>query len=716
MQFKKLKDWNQELDDALMKAMAVRPELRYQHVDEFKVDLLNALDSYKDTSISQQNKNSVKPSGQSAQSVKPKQQDSFEKKSSSNTKLIPIIGSAAAAVILGVFMFSNSEPSKSTSTIVQRTPLSESLPSLANQAEPSIPQKEISPPPTKPNTQEQRIAENINRRPPDPITEPIQKQELIPPSSISPSTKLVSLITNPSTAKIFIDNKLVSDTESYRATSKEVNIKVIASGYKTYETDAIISSTKRYTLKQYQNPTVSLYSLLVNYVEAPSNDNAIEFKQVLQKNHASFLDLSRLADLMNGDNSFEDELNFLAKNGDLEAEFILQLYYLNDPNKRNDEVALDRLKLSITSYPLASLLFATYKGCLLEAELSCDTKAATASIPDSPSLTELSSLIQAMLFLKADRISNAESKLKLVKSSSSLATNLLGEIYYRKGDVNAAIAEFRKAATQDDLVNTSALINLGIVSGNAKDKNKWIYDAANLGSLKAQKMMPYISLNYNNSVFLSSVNKLMQENKSEASMLMALYHYNLNPSNSKEINTYLSSCNLDINCKFIKTLLSPVTKSSFSSSDLDSKEVLPTLKAQALNKLGRSLLADEPTLGIKHLETAKSLGSQDSIAALCYAYAYISVDESKAIQECERGFDLNIEDPLLLNTLSYMYTSRDIFKKIPSSKSARAKSIMIKSCNLGSGAACCNASKLENNPSSKQDYLSQARQKGVLEC
>ncbi len=111
LQSDNLPDWNQSLDDALMKAMAVRPELRYQHVDEFRVDLLNGLDSLETF-------NKVSPKSYSSQKLDKPKVNKVKHSEKKNKSLIPVVGSIAAAVLIGILAILNTSSGNSNQTVV----------------------------------------------------------------------------------------------------------------------------------------------------------------------------------------------------------------------------------------------------------------------------------------------------------------------------------------------------------------------------------------------------------------------------------------------------------------------------------------------------------------------------------------------------------------------------------------------------------------------
>jgi len=705
LESRNLKDWNSELDQALMKAMAVRPDARYQHVDEFKVDLLNAHDSF-----NRETSSSKKTSLQTAKANKATLQSNADSKP--NKALIPSISAVAAAVLLGIFMFTGSEPEKVT-YIAQpdRQKLEDSLPKLTKPIQSPTPES-IPPPGSAP---EKLIEERVivdNSRPDSPERQPFNEIEI---NDITPRTgipELVSITLNPRSAKFFLNNKPINiDNQSIQAQTDEVNIKIIAPGYQTYESNSTITSNKRFTLKPYENPSPALYSELLNYLEAPTTANSKILTNSFAKNYSSYEGLSKLSNLISKDTKVIDELKFLEKNGDAQAKFLLQIYYLSDEILSNDELALQKLDDTKSDYPLSGIFYSTYKGCIIEGIKSCNPAVALNSLPNYP--PDVTALVEAMLLVKEGKHKDAENKLKLLANinKNSVYTNLLGEIAYGKGNRDKAIDYFREAATQGDMINTTALINLGIISSNKRDKYKWINDAVNFGSIKAQNIMPYVSFNHNDEAFLSSVKTLMKRDKAEASMLLALHHFTLDQKNTVEINKHLSQCKQDINCKTISALIDPDPVSiNALIEDVKSKKLLPGLKIQALSKLGKHYLADDPKRAINYLEEAKNLGSNDALAALCYAYAFVQVEEKKAQQYCELGQNMN--DPLVLNSLAHIYTN---FKEASQNKS-KAQSLLVKSCNLGSGAACCNASKNQKNTSERDKFIAEARQNGILQC
>ena len=681
-----LTDWNQSLDDALMKAMAVRPELRYQHVDEFRVDLLNALDSLETfNKVAPKSSSQPKPAKPKANNVK--------KSESMNKPYIPLVGSIAAAVLIGIVAILNTSSGDSNQAVV------------------------INAPSVNKSTSYQERSENIrntpaNERPPSPDV-PNFNEVIIKPN-VKAQPTIATLSVNPSNAKIFIDNKLLTYNQLNldKVSGKSINLKIVAPGYKTLESIEIISQNKTFNLQKYQPPSVNLYSLLLNYLEAPSGTNASLLKQNIKKDYSSFAGISKLPDILNGDLKLSRELDFLSENGDYEAEFLLLILNLLDNKAQNDEASIKGLENLGKNYPLANIMLASYKGCLISSNSACNTKQALKYLPKN---TSLSNLLEAMLLVREKRFTEAETKLLVVRDSSSVVSNLRGEILFGKGKTQEAKAYFRTAYSQDALTNTSAHINLAFIVDSEKERNELINEAVSQGSLRAKKILPYISFNKDKNAFIDLVQPLMSVNQSEANMLLALYEYNKDPKNLNAVRKHTKLCKQNVNCKILDSLLTPQS-SNISPTDLRDVNLLPELKAQAHLRLGKILLSKDSSQSIPHFIEAKKLGSQDSIAVLCYAYAFIERNDAKALSECESGYAAGIKDPLLLNTLSHMYSSSDIFKSINRNDTSKMKSLLTESCNLGSGGACCNLSKYEKNSSLKKKYLTKAKESGVRQC
>ena len=687
-----LKDWNQSLDDALMKAMAVRPELRYQHVDEFRVDLLNGLDS-----LETFNKVSPKSSSES-KTAKPKV-NTAKQSERKNKSYIPLVGSIAAAVLIGILAILNTGSGDSNQAVVINAPSVNN--STSNQEKNEIAKiesKTIAPPAGRPT-------------PPD---IPNFNEAIIKPN-VKAQPTLATLTVSPSNAKIFINNKLLADNQLNldKVSGKSINLKIIAPGYRTLESNEIISQNKTFYLQKYQLPSVNLYSLLLNYFEAPSGTNSSLLKQEIKKDYSSFEGISKLPDILNGDLKLSRELDFLSDNGDYEAEFLLLILNLSDNKAQNDESSIIGLENLGKNYPLANIMLASYKGCLIISNSSCNTKQALKHLPKNT--PELSNLLEAMFLVKEKRFIEAETKLQVVRESSSVVSNLKGEILFGKGKTQEAKAYFRKAYSQDVLTNTSAHINLAFTVDSEKERNKLINEAVSQGSLRAKKILPYISFNEDKNSFAALVQPLMSVNQSEANMLLALYEYNKDPKNLNAVRKHTKLCKQNVNCKILDSLIN-TQSSNISTTDLRDVNLLPELKAQAHLKLGKVLLSKNSSQSIPHFIEAKKLGSQDSIAVLCYAYAFIERNDAKALSECESGYAAGIKDPLLLNTLSHMYSSSDIFKSIKRDDYSKMKSLLTESCNLGSGGACCNLSKYEKNSSLKKKYSAKAKESGVRQC
>ena len=103
-QIKKLTGWNPELEQVLIRSLKVRPEERYQSVDEFMVDLLNAtLDNKKAKSAQNfRSKKDIQPSNEADQNNISQPSPQTKAKTVAEKKpfnIFPIIGSAAAALI-----------------------------------------------------------------------------------------------------------------------------------------------------------------------------------------------------------------------------------------------------------------------------------------------------------------------------------------------------------------------------------------------------------------------------------------------------------------------------------------------------------------------------------------------------------------------------------------------------------------------------------------
>jgi serine/threonine protein kinase len=713
-QIKKLPGWNTELENVLVRALKVRPEERYQNVDEFKVDLLNAtLDEKKATKIPKVTPKNAPSSPaiseQKAQKIDAQTKDQPKSdQAKKNQNLFPIIGSIAAVLIISVITFNNfNEPSSALGI---------------NNGSGSIGTSITNPPDVQPS-QDKSIGQGNPppKRPPVSINPPPEKEQ--PPiNDITPQEfYLASFVVTPSNAKIFIDGKKVALSGNRLKTGTH-KVQVIASGYVTKNTTLNINNSnasKKYSLTKLVKPSIEDLDSLEKVLAAPTPSNA----GLVELNKATGLGkVSYLPGLLNK-NFYKElqfqELEFESRAGDINSSLMLGLASLkNTPNsKKNLTKARKYLKIASDSgSEIAKGYLALSYSCSLYPE-NCIENQAVKLLDSFDKNSLVGSYFYALYFTKLQNFKLANSMLSqagLINIKSGLISNLSGEIQFGLGNRSRAVQHWKAGAR---VMDYQSMLNLGVYDNNST----YLENAYAEGLVDAKK---YFALTYfsDEKTFNSIIKDLSTYNPSDAAFLNALKITSQGTvqKNKAKLATYLEICKENINCKALRFIVNfdPVNKANNKtiSSIVNSKnlDLLAELKGGLINLQGNVFLEDgKYPQAIERFSAASKLGYLNSEVSLCNLYTFIKKDTVKALKSCDGAYKKGSRSPILLGTLAHTYLDKDFRGRINETK---ARGFLEASCTLGSGSSCCARSKLMKSNIDQKNYLEKAQNLNFKAC
>ena len=412
-EFKKVSGWNEDLESALMKALSVRPEQRYQEIDSFKVDLLNASLSSgaKVASISSLATKSPKlvSTKKVASKLDKKTSTTTHSKTSQTANSKPLVfGGAAVAVIALVVGLNVMDPDDYSTnlgggSVVQQGSQSSSSPDTREQVPPRPAYPEDIPPKNK---QPKKPVKPIQRKIEKDQTNRLQKQTY----SLTVNTD------NGAVIKVYNkkDSTLVSGNLRSLPLGDYV-VKVWKKGYRLSERSVSLKQDQRISLDlEFPiSPSQRAQEKFYEIYQSPTSSAIAQFKN----SFPTFKTLAQLGPILMGDKKIRNDVMQNAEIGDAESNLVLGLIYSN-PNtlpyiKTNLGTAKNHFKkASDQGYSLGSVFYAQALSCTIT-QSGCNNLRSDRLFKESN--LEIGNFLQAELLVKSGK---ADAASRLLKKSS----------------------------------------------------------------------------------------------------------------------------------------------------------------------------------------------------------------------------------------------------------------------------------------------------------
>jgi serine/threonine protein kinase/TPR repeat protein len=693
----------------LMKAMSIKPEDRYQQVDSFKADLLNAMAGSAKASPKAQ-VSSQKPQVSSQEVKKPKIQEvkkvkkpEVSKQKSKTSQKIPEqkdslkwapwgIGVAAALTIVIGYQF--------------YSPSSSAISNVAGGS--STGTGFVTPTPG-----------------PKPESKPQEKKPF------TPSGKNFTLTVN--TTPVNSRVRILGTKDIYKPgmvlEPSNYTAEVWSSGYRlhTQEINLTKNEVLNVNLLKLKQPSVKVLNDFYLLAKNPNRALYAAFK----KNHKNFIPLASISNVKDISNS---PVTTKAKNNDAESNFILGVFLSNEALKANKgwekdiELSKKYLKASYNQGYLAS-------GVWLSMVYSCfyaDQGSSNCDESESDSYAdELKNTVPLVNYVKAKLLYEGASNSKSIESLAVLASkkgvhfadHLLGEIAQDKRDMTSAIKYWTKSANKG---NTKSMIRLASYEGNLSSSKRWLDKAYSEGDLEAGTLLAMRNPKIIPENFFFVASEAANSDVASGFFLTGWAYYNgigTDQNNKKALENF-KKCASEINCEVMHKILSSLNNNSLSPRQLEGQleslnkpntlsKVLPDVAGELYYQLGRSGLKDKQ----KNFAKAASFGSPKAISQLCNQFSYGASENSSsrnliAFEYCSKSISVDKENTSALIFMGYCYE-----KGLKGCKKNKQLSISNyqNACNLNSGLACCSVARATRG-SQKEEALVKARQNNFRHC
>ena len=688
--FKKVSGWNDGLEAALMKALAVRPEQRYQDIDSFKVDLLNATLSSgaKITSAPSPASISPKPDSQKKAATKPVKKSSISAsaKPSAGSNSSPLMFACAAAAVIALVVSLNVMNTEDTFV-----PSGSGGPSSRIVNEPPV-DPDLSKPPVQ-----DEAGRDKNPKPRIESSNPLTRAAEEARGEVTQTqTYALNVNTNNgASTRVYNKEDPTRELKDLRSLpSGDYVIKVWKKGYRLSEQEVILKQDQTISifLKGFDDPSPNAQQIFYEIYLSPSSSAIAQFK----KSYPDLSTLAKLGPILRGDKKMRQDVEQNAEIGDAASNLLMGLIY-SKPNalpyiKTNSSSAKRYFqKASEDGYALGDVFYAQALSCDIT-QSGCNEIRSERLFKDSN--LELSKFLQAELLVKSGQ-ANAGSR--LLKSSpfsdASFGMNLLGEIEYKKGNFQKSLDYFLVASNAGSEQATMSLAAMDPSSSNIK-KLKMFYKN---GSLDAGISLALSIQASDPSEFFTLSKELASSAPEDGNLLLALAYLNGSGTEASNANAAasLKKCSLNNNCKILSTLLSQSSDEVKSKalkaliSDPVSANIMPSILARAYSMLGKIEVESNILPAIVLLKKGAALNDIESMITLCDLYLYNNSqrDVVKARAYCAQAYAQGARDIFTLNTLG----SLDLGSAGAKPNKASALKYFTESCNLNSGIGCCNA-------------------------
>ena len=660
-EFKKVSGWNEDLESALMKALSVRPEQRYQEIDSFKVDLLNASLSSgaKVASISSLATKSPKlvSTKKVASKLDKKTSTTTHSKTSQTANSKPLVFGGAAVAVIALVVGLNVMDSEDYSTnvggssVAQQGSQSSISPETRKQVPPRPAYEKETPPDNK---QPKKSAPPIQRKIEQDRTNRLQNQTY----SLTVNTDNGAII------KVY--NKKDSTLVSGNLRSLPLGdylVKVWKKGYRLSEREVSLKQNQSISLNLEfpVSPSKIAQEKFYEIYQSPTSAAIAQFKN----SYPEFETLSKLGPILMGDKKIREDITENAKIGDAESNLLIGLIY-SKPNslssiETNLNTAKRHFKIAANEgYKLGSVFYAQALSCAIT-QNGCDNVRSERLFSNSD--LELGNFLQAELLVKSGKADAASRLLKKSSlSGSSFGMNLLGEIEYEKGNIQKSLDYFLIAANQGNAPATISLAAIDPSSTNIEKLKSFYY----LGSKEAGISLALSIQGSDPKGFFDLSKELSQSAPEDGNLLLAIAYLNGSGTKVSAVNAAasLKKCASNTNCKILSTISSSDSDSVKSKnlksltasveSDSASANVIPSILGSAYSMLGQiELKAGKPKSSISFFENGARLNDIDSMISLCDIYLHNNSQRNvkNARTYCMQAYNQGTKNPFVLNTL-----------------------------------------------------------------
>jgi TPR repeat protein len=471
-------------------------------------------------------------------------------------------------------------------------------------------------------------------------------------------------------------------------------------------------------LKRFVTPSQRAQEKFYEIYQSPTSSAIAQFKN----SYPAFKTLAQLGPILMGDKKIRNDIMQNAEIGDAESNLLIGLIY-SKPNtlpyiKTNLSTAKNYFKkASDEGYSLGSVFYAQALSCTIM-QSGCNKLRSERLFKDSD--LELGNFLQAELLVKSGKADAASRLLKKSSlSGSSFGMNLLGEIEYKKGNIQKSLDYFLIAANQGNAPATISLAAIDPSSTNIKKLKSFYY----LGSKEAGISLALSIQGSDPEGFFDLSKELAKSAPEDGNLLLAIAYLNGSGTKVSAVNATasLKKCASNTNCKILSTISSSDSgsvksknlKSLIASveSNSASANVIPSILGSAYSMLGQiELKAGKPKSSISFFENGARLNDIDSMISLCDIYLYNNSQRNvkNARTYCMQAYNQGTKNPFVLNTLGSLAlgTWGEKYEK------SSALKYFKESCSLNSGIGCCNSALTSTKTNDKTSFIKKAKKYG----
>ena len=766
-----------EVEDVLMKSMQVKPADRYQNVDDFKNELVKAVNNPKarlaqssPSSIDTKNKDLIRSEAKVEAKVevkaraKPvpnplshpgpkkkisekrsipqsepklsKKLDTKDPQDSSESKPLPLVPLAAvAAVVMLVVGYQILNPStddpfknQQKDTLTLNSPLNNNDSLFSIPVSPKTtpkPTPQPTPQPTPKATPKLVIEEPLNDSLKTPENFYSMKVRTFP-ENLDTEIKILETKEPYSSSQLLVEGKYTIQAwaPGYRMVTQEI-------------TELNRNRSIDIDLEKLRTPSITAMNDFYSLVNSPSKEAALNF----EKNHQRHAPLKNFYGLVQKDKAVTKDVMRWAKAGDAESNFLLGVLNLEALSEKSDfQQAKNYLQKSYDQgYEPASIWLAKAYSCFnTQRAKGCNDKKSNNLFKEFSYDLPLSEYVQAKIFFQQGKSSN--SILKLAESAESAgvyhANHLIGMIAYESNEMKKSKKFFELSANKG---NTKSMILLAALAvGNSKKETQsWLLKAYNEGDTEAGIFLAIETAAEDPDGFFKIASAIETKKLSQGYFLKGWAHYKgigTSQSNKLALENF-SKCPDNPNCSSMQHSLEYI-KSGGDNLKLKEKALLSLDTNKTRNQMIPDTIGEmkfqlatiyltsgpkfNPSKAKKYLLEATKFNSNKASEKLCNIWAYgknrEKKDIEKAIPYCEKAYNNNSVDIWTINYLGKAY--EEGLGKIKQDNKNAVK-VYNQACDLSDGAGCCNLAKvykLEGLTNESEKSIVRAMQNNFKHC
>ena len=760
---------SEDVENVLMKAMAVKPNDRYQTVESFKKDLIeainnpNAKQARSEEKVSQQkpiSKSKPKQPSESKQKQpyenKPKQSSIVSKRQTS-AEIKPEPLRQAPEVIKD--LNEENKPKSKPQVKPEQEGDKKTLPvgaivGVAASLVLFIGYQIMNPSVTDPLDQKTIQEITQNQKPKDTITridlspesyDISEEDEPVPDDK----EKLVNLDKYELKVNVYPDNirstvKILETKDPYFygqvLNEGSYSVQISASGYRTKilrNTELNRNRIIDVDLEKLRTLNVSAMNEFFALVKNPTKSRSDYFKEEY-KSHAP---LSQLFDVFSNNQLTIKELKRLAKNGDAESNFILGVAEVEGFFGKNSNLQNARSYLQTAydqNYKNASIWLALSYSCVLNQASDCNEKKTIQLLEANSFDLPLSDYFHARILFTQNKNLNKASILAEAASKAGVvdATYLIGDLAFKEGNLSKSSAYWKVAADEG---NTSAMVRLASLQMQKSDSDgiKWLRKAYENGDKQAGIFLAIEAGERNPESFFKLAESLSKQKVNDGHFLTGWAYLKgigtkLNLSESLK---NFSSCS-NQNCRVMSSIVSYRNSPARTSvgdylkilkvfnTESILKQLLPDVKGELYFELGKSSLKfneKDSKDALFFLEESTKYANVKAFELLCSMAIKgkgVRKNESLALSHCNEAATLNSLNSITYNTIGDLL-SKGVDQRRGNIPIKEILSAYRKSCQLKDGSGCCNLAKIyhdQKNYELRDTNINLAKQHNFSHC